>query len=231
MNILPHAAVISAFLLALSGSARGAGPESGAAGSFPVAKVHFEQNATDGDVEVVFEVKADKDGLAELMIRSPDGRPVVTFKAPDASTLGMRQFRFESPESSDVKSLKAAYPEGAYEFSGTTFAGAKLSGKSTLSHRLPATTAFAKPAPGAEEVAVKNFRMSWKAVEGVASYIVNIEQLELNVNISALLPGSSTSFALPDGFLARDKEYTMAIGTVTREGNVSFVESSFTTAK
>jgi hypothetical protein len=222
---------MSAFLLVFSGWARGAETESAEAVPFPVASVHFEQNATDGDVEVVFEVKGGDDGLVELVVVSPDGRTVVDFNAPDSSTLGMRQFRFESPEPPDVKSLKTAYPEGAYEFSGKTSSGARLIGKSTLSHRLPATTTFTKPAPAAENVSVKDLEISWSAVEGAASYVVEIEQDELNVNITALLPGSSTSFAMPDGFLLPGAEYQMGIGTVTGEGNISFVETTFKTEK
>ena len=228
MRIIAHSAALSAFLL-FSGWAHGA--ENEAAAPFPIASVHFEQNATDGDKEVVFQVKADTEGLDELIIRSPDGRTVVAFKAPDASTLGMRQFRFETPEPGEAKALKAAFPEGAYEFSGRTTSGKTLVGTSTLNLRLPATATFTKPAPEAENVPIKNFKMSWSAVKDVAAYIVTIDQQELDASFMVRLPGSSTSFAVPDGFLVGGTEYKMAIGTVTREGNISFVESTFTTAK
>jgi hypothetical protein len=166
-----------------------------------------------------------------LIIRSPDGRTVVAFKAPDASTLGMRQFRFETHEPGDSKALKAAFPKGAYDFSGTTASGAKFVGKSTVNHRLPATTTFLKPAAEAEDVPPDNFKLSWSAVDGVASYIVTIGPFESDTSFMVRLPSSSTSFALPDGFLARGTKYKMAIGTVTGEGNTSFVETTFTTEK
>ena len=231
MNLCTHAAIISAFILVIGGWTHRAASEPAAAVPFPIATVHFEQNATDGDKEVVFQVKAQTEGLDELIIRSPDGRTLVAFKAPDASTLGMRQFRFETPEPSDSKSLRGAYPEGVYEFSGKTSAGAKLVGRSTLSHQLPATATFTKPAPEAENVSVKDFKISWRPVEGVTSYIVTIDQSELDAHFMVRVPASSTSFALPDGFLARDTKYKMAIGTVTRQGNISFVESTFATEK
>jgi hypothetical protein len=229
-NLAP-AAIISSLLLVIGGWAHRAASQPAAPVPFPIALVHFEQNATDGDMEVVFQIKAGKDGLAELFVLSPDSRTVVAFKAPDSSTLGMRQFRFETPEPSDFKSLRAAYPEGVYEFSGKTSAGVKLVGKSTLSHRLPATAAFAVPARAAENVPVKDFKISWKPVENVSSYIVKIDQRDLDVNFMVRVPGSSTSFALPDGFLSRETKYKMAIGTVTREGNISFVETTFATEK
>ena len=183
------------------------------------------------DFEVVFEIKGGQEGLADLAVVSPDGRTVVAFKAPVASTLGMRQFRFESPEPSDVKALQAAYPQGVYRFSGKTFAGAKLDGTATLSHRLAKTTTFVKPTPAAEHVSVNGLKISWSAVEGVASYVVSITQDELNTNVTARLPGSVTSFAVPDGLLLPGKKYMMSIGTTTSEGNTSFVETTFTTEK
>lgn len=198
---------------------------------FAVASVHFEQNATDGDVEVVFEAKGGDEGLAKLTVVSPKDRTVVDFAAPDASTLGMRQFRFESPEPKDVNSLKAAYAEGEYSFSGTTVSGEKLHGSSVLSHTLPATVSFLHPKAGAQNVSTKNLEISWTPVEGLAAYIIYIEQDELEVSITARLPAGVPKFVVPAGFLAYETEYQLGIGTVTDEGNVSFVETTFTTAE
>ena len=58
-------------LLASSGLALGTGKDPGLAGPFGVALVHLEQNVTDGDSEVVFEVKAGKEGLAKLAVVAP----------------------------------------------------------------------------------------------------------------------------------------------------------------
>jgi hypothetical protein len=128
-----------------------------------------------------------------------------------------------------VDALKAAYPEGAYEFAGRTSSGAALVGKSTLSHTLPAVTEFGVPAPDAEDVPTEDVEISWSTVDGVAFYIVEIEQEELGTRVEATLPSSSTVFAVPNGFLMPGKEYHLGIGTVTDGGNVSFVETSFTT--
>jgi hypothetical protein len=186
---------------------------------FEVASVHFEQNATDGDVEVVFQVKGGDEGLA-----------VVDFTAPDASTLGMRQFRFESPEPQDTASLAAAYPEGAYVFSGVTASGARLRGESTLSHRLPPPTSFLRPGTDAQGVAISGLEIAWAPVADLAAYIVYVEQDELDVHVTARLPGSVTTFVVPDGFLSPGTTYQLSIGTVTDEGNTSFVETEMTTA-
>src|SRR5713226_10324722 len=133
MRNLAYATIVSALLSVVSGVVGGAAAQSPATAPFPVASVHLERNATDNDFEIVFEVKGGEDGLAELTVVAPDRRTVVAFKAPDSSTLGIRAFRFESPEPSDIKALKAAYPEGVYAFAGRTSSGAKFVGKSTLS--------------------------------------------------------------------------------------------------
>jgi hypothetical protein len=221
-------AAVAAFALFLL-TASHTGAHAAALSPFTVAHVQFEQNATDGDVEVVFEAKGGDEGLTKLTIVAPNGRTVVDFAAREASTLGMRQFRFESPEPKDVGSLKAAYPEGEYVFSGATASGATLQGKATLSHSLPATTTFVSPKPDAENVATRGLVLSWTPVKSVSGYIVYIEQDELNVNINAQLPGSTSTFAVPAGFLAPGTEYTMGLGTLDKNGNVSYVEASFTT--
>jgi hypothetical protein len=217
-------------LLGFHGLALEVGRASGASAPFAVARVYLEQNATDGDVEIVFEVKGGNEGLAKLTVVSPDRRTVIDFTAPDASSLGIRQFRFESPEPRDVGSLKSAYPEGVYTFAGTTASGDALYGKSTLVHKLPATASFLRPGTGARGVGTKDFKIAWTPVKNLAAYIIKIKQKKLDTNLTAKLPGSVATFAVPNGFLLPGTEYQLGIGTVSTEGNISFVETTFTTA-
>jgi len=216
-------------LLASSGLALGTGKDPGLAGPFGVALVRLEQNVTDGDSEVVFEVKAGKEGLAKLTVVAPDGRTVVDFTAPDASTLGIRQFRFETPEPRDFKTLKSAYPEGVYTFAGVTATGGKLRGQATLQHALPAATSFVSPRAGARGVVIKNLRIAWNPVKNPAAYIVKIEGRKPEANLTVQVPGTVSTFVVPDGFLVPGAEYGVAIGTVSEKRNISFVETTFTT--
>jgi len=217
-------------LLCASGLALGTAKETGPAGPFAVALVHFEQNATDGDSEVVLEVKAGKEGLTRLVVTAPDGRTVVDFTAPDASTLGIRQFRFETPEPRDLKALRSAYPEGVYTFAGVSTGGRKLRGEATLHHALPATTSFVSPKAAAGGVATKNLKIAWSPVKNLAAYTVKLEQRETNASLTANVPGSVSTFAVPDGLLLPGTEYQLALGTVSKTGNISFVETTFRTA-
>ena len=226
--------VIAATALALASACRG-GPEPAAARGptvpFPAATVHLEQNATDGDVEVVFQAVARAAGLTTLTITAPDGRRVVALAAPDTSTLGLRQFRFESPEPRDPRRILAAYPEGPYTFVGTTAAGDSLTGSGTLSHRLPPSAAVTYPADEAEGVRVSGLVIRWALVAGIAAHELILEGPGPGRTLTVRLPASATSFQVPDGVLRPGQEYQLAIGTVLAGGNTAFVETTFTTNK
>ena len=197
---------------------------------FSIARIHLEQNATDGDFEAVVEVKGGDDGLASLEVESPAARKIIQVTAPAATTLGVRQLRFESPEPGDFSSLKAAYPAGVYTFTGTTAGGGRLEGKATLSHVLPAAAAVLRPAPGARDVAAEGLVISWTGVRNIVAYIVTIEQRGRAISLEARLPAPTVSFAVPDAFLTPGTDYQLAIGAVTRDGNIAFAETTFTTA-
>lgn len=197
---------------------------------FAAASIRFERNVTDADAEVVFEVTGGDEGLAKLTIVSPDGRTVVDFNAPVASTLGMRKFLFESPEPGAIEQLKAAYPEGVYTFAGTTVTGGRRRGSAELHHALPPAAAFLRPQPDAKGVPVRSTTIEWKPAEGALAYLVEIEATDEDVSLAAKLPGSATQFAVPEGFLVPGTEYKLAIGAFAKDGNATFVETSFTTA-
>ena len=194
------------------------------------ASIRFEQNATDGDVEVVFEITGPDEGLTQLSIVAPDGRTVVDFTAPDAQKYGIREFVFESPEPTDVESLKAAYPAGKYVYAGATADGVRFHGSSTLSHELPPTTSFLHPTERATDVETKNLEIRWTPVESVSGYVLELEQAKLDMKLIVTLPASAASFTVPAGLVVPGMKYQLGIGTVSASGNVSFVETSFTTA-
>lgn len=207
-----------------------ANPQDETESEFELASVRFEQNVTDRDMEVVFEAKSGDEGLVKLTVTSSDRRKVIDFTAPDVSFSGIRQFVFESPEPENVESLKTAYPEGEYIFSGVTASGVKLHSESVLSHQLPTTVMLIKPANDAKDVDINDFKIIWTSGKDVAAFIVEIEQDDLAVSLKAKLPGTVTTFGVPDGFLIPDTEYELSIGTVNEEGNISYIETTFTTA-
>jgi len=227
IQIVSYSLILMSTLLLSTGISQ----ESGSSVPFSVANVRFEQNATDGDVEVVFEVKGGDEGLLNLEIVTPDGRTIIDFKAPDASNLGIRQFRFESPEPTDVQGMKAAYPEGVYKISGKSASGVKFYNEVILHHELPATTSFMAPAADAEGVNIKEQVITWAPVKNIAAYMIYLEQEEQDLSVTAKLAGSVNQFAVPNGFLQENTEYKLGIGTVSDTGNISFIETSFTTVE
>lgn len=197
---------------------------------FERVAVRLEQNTTDEDVEVVFEATSGDDGLASLRVSAPDGRTVIDFKSPE-SKLGIRHLVIESPELVNDGRLQADFPAGEYTFKGSTVKGENLSSKIALSHKLPGTASFVRPRPKEKNVPFKGLKLQWSVPKDLAYCIVIIENEETGANVfQATLAGGATTLAVPDGLLMSATEYKLEIGTVTREGNRSFVETSFATA-
>jgi hypothetical protein len=210
--------------------ATGMGGEVASLAPFPLATVHMEQNATEGDVEVVFEVDGGAEGLAKLSVTGPGGKTVIDFTASGPTGMGIRQFRLESPEPPDPERVKAAYPAGVYTFAGATSTGSKLEGKATLTHKLPRPARILRPTEDAGDVSPRDLEITWSPVEGMAGRILTLEQEESGESVTARLPGSTRKFVVPSGFLRPGTEYKIGLGTVADGGNASFVETTFTTA-
>ena len=143
--------------------------------------------------------------------------------------MGLRQFVFESPEPRDDGALRAAFPEGEYQFRGESVSGEKFAGTAHLSHALPDVAILVHPQEEAEEVAINGLLIKWTPVSGVSTYLVEIEQEETGITLNVSLPAGTNSFAVPQGFLTPGTEYTLAIGTQDASGNSSFIETSFET--
>jgi len=196
---------------------------------FEKLSIFLERNVQDQDAEIRFEVKSGKDGLAALKVLAPGERTVIDVRATD-SKLGIRQLTTESPEPAE-RVVRADFPAGTYRFEGKTTNGANLREEARLSHAFPEPAAFDYPRNGQKDVPHTALTLRWSVPAGVESCVVVIEQNGSPYEIRALLPGSAKSFALPEGFLRAGQAYTFSIGTVAKDGNRSFIEGSFTTAR
>lgn len=199
---------------------------------FSELRMTLEQNATDGDTEVVLFAQGGDVGLDRLEITAPDGRRVAKFDG-DGRGIGIREFLLESAEPPDLDAVLGSFPEGEYSFTGKTVTGDCLKGSASLSHDIVPPTELLTPKED-EEVKINQLVLSWEPVDGVERYVV-----ELNKEEDARLPGSemtfevfppTTSVAIPAHFLQRGSEYQFAVGTKTANGNVTFVELTFFTA-
>jgi hypothetical protein len=199
-------------------------------GRFQKLLVYLERNVQDRDAEIRFEATGTEDGLAALKVMAPGERTVIDLRSPD-SKLGIRSLTLESPEPDDDKIVRADFPAGAYRFEGTTTRGASLRGEARLSHVFPKPAAFEYPRPDQKDVPANALTLRWSVPEGIEACAVVIEQTGSAYEIRALLPGSAKSFTVPEGFLRAGKAYKFAIGTVAKDGNRSFIEAGFTTAR
>ena len=195
---------------------------------FSYVNIHLERNVTDGDVEAVLEIKADEDGLTKLSVVSPNGKTILNFESPDKAIMGIRQFRFESPEPKNEESLTSAYPEGIYIFNGETTSGKKLSGISKLSHTFPTAGKIIQPIMENKNLSTSDLKISWSAEKDAASFIVYIENDDFEFTVT--LPASKTMLTLPEGYLEPNMKYMLGLGTQSKNGNISFVEKSFKTS-
>lgn len=197
---------------------------------FEKVRVYFEQNVQDKDVEVKFEATGGNTGLASVRVTAPDGRTVIDFRAPD-SKLGMRHFVLETPEPKNDGQLQKDFPAGIYKFTGTLVGGAALQGQASLSHALPVPASLIRPRPDEQNVPLKGLTARWTAGRNLDAVVVLVVQEKTSQEIKARLAGNATSFAVPDGFLQAGQAYKIEVGTVSKEGNASFIESSFTTKR
>jgi len=74
-----------------------------------------------------------------------------------------------------------------------------------------------------------NLEISWTAVEDIGSYVLEIDQDELEIKFTAELPSTVTKFILPEGMLKTGFEYALSIGTIAKNNNRSFIETTFIT--
>jgi hypothetical protein len=199
-------------------------------GHFEKLSVYLERNVQDHDAEIRFEATGGEEGLAALKVMAPGERTVIDLRSPD-SNLGIRSLTLESPEPDDDKIVRADFPAGAYRFEGMTTKGASLRGEARLSHVFPKPAAFEYPRPDQKDVPVSALTLRWSVPEGIEACAIVIEQTGSTYEIRALLPGSAKSFTVPAGFLRAGQAYKFAVGTVAKDGNRSFIEAGFTTAR
>jgi hypothetical protein len=199
-------------------------------GKFERLSVYLERNIQDKDAEIKFEVTGASDGLTALAVSGPGERKVVDVKTPD-SKLGIRKLTIESPEPADDRIVKADFPAGAYRFEGNTSKGTRLRGEAQLSHTFPEPAGFEYPKSGQKDVPAGDMTLRWSVPKGIESCVIVIEQRGSPYEIRALVPASTKTFTVPNGFLRAGQAYTLAIGTVAKDGNRSFIETDFTTAR
>jgi hypothetical protein len=201
---------------------------------FERADLILEFNATDGDAEIVLDLKSDED-LARLELRTPEGlsqeveRKVLDVRSRSSLDLGVSQLLVETGEPS-MSVVLAAYPEGTYELSGVTMDGTRFRNTIELDHELPAAPVILYPEDGDESVPISGLEVLWLPDPDAASWLVELEREDdLPGKIVATLPAGTFSFIVPDGFLVAGTEYQIGVRAIGDTKNVTVSENTFFT--
>lgn len=201
---------------------------------FDRAKLILEANATDGDAEIVLDLKADFD-IVRLELAGPacsgdgDGRRVLELHSNKDLRLGLSQILVETGEPS-LAAVLAAFPAGSYELSGRTLEGRRFETQLELTHALPRAPEILFPADGDENIPVEGLVIQWSLDHAVSSWLVELEREDdLPGKIVAILPGETSLFAVPAGFLQSGVEYQVGVRASSAQGNVSVSELVFVT--
>jgi hypothetical protein len=187
----------------------------------------LEQNATDGDVEVVLFAKGGDEGLRRLAINAPGGRRVARIEGGKRG-VGIREFLLESAEPPDLPAVLASFPEGTYQFAGKTVGGDCLRGEAALSHVLAPETVLLTPEQD-EVVPIDELVLSWQSVPEAVGYVVELNNEDTGAESSFLVLPPTTSLAIPAAALQAGAEYQFGVGVRTAVGNLTVVERTFTT--
>jgi hypothetical protein len=106
-----------------------------------IARIYWEYNASANDLGV--HVVLDGEDWNMLKIVNPDGTTLFTVEGKGPyHDLGMTELFFEGAEPSleefPLSDLLDLFPEGVYEFEGTTVDGDEIEGEAVFTHAIPA---------------------------------------------------------------------------------------------
>jgi hypothetical protein len=207
------------------------------------SRIYIEYNSTDNDLG--FHVALDGEDWQSLRIFNPDGKLIFRVIGRGAyKELGLTELFFEGaePELSDVPldELLAKFPEGKYEFAGTTVDGDDIEGEGTLSHAVPA----GPDVSDSDDVVVPGnpFVIRWNHVTQKATdpaggvfpnrpiHVVAYQVIVEPFQVTLPATGGPMSLALPQEFVDsfEDGEYEYEVLAIDASGNQTITSSSFT---
>ena len=223
-------------LFLLGAVALGLGGPGWAAG-FEEARIFIEYNSSDNDLG--FHVFLDAENWKSVKIVNPAGTTIfeVEGKGPYAN-LGLTELFFEGAEPSldefPLNELLALFPEGKYQFIGTTVDGKSLVSTATLTHAVPDGPSVSSEVNG-DSVIIR-----WDPVTGppggfpqrkidIVGYQILVERQNPHRELSINLPAAATSVTVPPEFLEPNTHYAFEVLAIEAGGNQTITEGAFET--
>jgi hypothetical protein len=230
---------VSAFLVAAVALVLGtAAPEASAKKSckeeveLEVAKIYWEYNSSGNDLGV--HVFLDGEDWKSMKIHSPDGKTLFKVEGKQGyKELGMTELFFEGAEPNlddyPLEDLLDLFPEGCYEFEGSTVDGAEIEGEAFLSHAIPDG-----PAVTTDGVSGSQLVIEWEPVtdnpDGFPDEAFTIVGYQVIVgSFQVTLPATKTKVTVPPEFLDPNTLYLFEVLSIEEGGNQTITESSFET--
>lgn len=213
------------------------------------AKLIIEHNAT--DLDTGFQAFVDSEGWDQLELVGPNG-VVLRFEGKgELGELGLTELFFETvePENREVPidDLLEDLPAGEYTFRARGMINGEGSGeavgKAWLTHDIPAGPELLAPPNGAT-VPVGELLMRWgavtKSIQGTPVEIIGYQLIvEKKVDphprmigkwgLSMYLPASTSSMAVPNGFLEAGTTYEWEVLAIEKSGNQTLSVGEFRT--
>jgi len=190
------------------------------------ASLRVEYNATEGTAALVLEAESDE-AVRRVRLIAPGGSSLLDLSRPPGQGLSISGLSIETDDS-QLGSLFEAYPEGTYEVRALAVGGGRILGSATLSHELPQPPVIGFPGAGTVGVPTSGLLLVWTGSPAADGYEVALEQGE-NDGLRIRLPPGSTSFLVPDGFLAPSTPTQVEIAAISGNGNRTSTVVEFTT--
>lgn len=191
---------------------------------FDEASVRFVDNRTDHDGQLFWSVTYEK-RMADVTIHAPNGKRVAT---ASFDRTGQADAHFDSPEPT-VAVLKRTYPAGRYKVTGHTTSGRRLVSTVVLNYKQVGRPIIASPTSDQTDVPTTGLVVRWNAVPGASSIHLQVERDAPHRALEIDLPGTATSFQVPDGFLKAGTEHVVDVMAQHPSGNYTMTDVTFTT--
>lgn len=234
-----HIAVGAAVLASLAlGVTKLGTHEASEAASNPVrlaaATLIVEVDATAGDAGLQFFL--DGEPWRSMTVTAPNGSVIFDVGAQgNLRDFGLTELFSETNEPPfavfPLERFKALFPEGRYQFAGTTIGGESVVGSARLSHDIPDGPQIVSPADGAT-VPRTNTVVSWRAPAAapgitIVGYRVIVTRDIPKRVFSAELPAAADRLTVPAEFLQSGTTYELEIQAIEQSGNQTFRTSTF----
>jgi Fibronectin type III domain len=169
-----------------------------------------------------------------VQIIGPDQRIFRAHGVGNLGQLGLTELALATHAPS-LEELLAAFPEGEYEFRGTTVEGERLAGTATFTDAIPDGPVILTPEEGAV-VDLDAAVISWDPVTEpagieIAGYRVSVERGDRGRSLSLELPPETTSVQVPPDFLEPGTDYVFQVVAIEAGGNQTITEGVFDTAE